>query len=233
MNSNSVDMLCRFHHGGQVHADLLAAATGEQGDPVLVGIELVLGGELGAGQGERSHVGERVADVFGVHATVAVPLLFEGKDDQGFFHPLAHAFHAALAPGPELRANVIDDRDAAGVHFASCPEIEGGGIDEDGAAGLAALSLAHQPAEERVDLRDPGKDLGDADDGELAGVHDGVAASAAHGLATDAEELELGEAAAERVDEGCAVHLARGLTGGDQQVHLAVTASGPPTSMPR
>ncbi len=76
------------------------------------------------------------------------------------------------------------------------------------------------------------EDFGDADDGEVVGVHNGVAACLAHALAADAEEFERWVVAAKGVDELRAVHFARSFSGGDQDAHRGIVAGGGAAGVP-
>src|SRR5713101_108053 len=66
---------------------------------------------------------ERVADEFHGHAGIGVELFFERKDTQGLCEAAADQIHAPGAPGPELRANVIDVSNALGVELARQPQM--------------------------------------------------------------------------------------------------------------
>ena len=70
------------------------------------------------------------------------------------------------------------------------------------------------------------EDFGDADDSEVAGIHDGVAAGFAHALAADAEEFQSWVMAAKGADELRAVHFARSFSGGDQDAHRGIVMGG-------
>ena len=75
------------------------------------------------------------------------------------------------------------------------------------------------------------EDFGDADDGEILGIDDGVAAGGAHALAADAEELERRIAAAQGFDQLRAVHFPRSFTGGDQDSQESIVRLGPRTGL--
>ncbi len=63
------------------------------------------------------------------------------------------------------------------------------------------------------------EDFGDADDGEIFGVNDGIASGGAHALATDTEEFERGILTAQRFDELRAIHFSGGFAGRDEDAH--------------
>jgi hypothetical protein len=66
------------------------------------------------------------------------------------------------------------------------------------------------------------KNFGDADDGEVAGIHDCIAACLPHALAAHAEEFESGVMTAKGADELPAVHFTRSFSGGDQDAHRGI-----------
>ena len=67
---------------------------------------------------------QRMADELYGYAGIAIQLFLERKDHQ---HAVGDALdhpHAALAPRPQLRTDVVDDRDAELFYGAGEPEIE-------------------------------------------------------------------------------------------------------------
>ena len=132
-----------------------------------------------------------MADEGRVHAAVAVELFFEGEDDERLVDVVADQADASLPPRPELRRDVVDRRDAALFHLAGDAPVECGGVDDDGEVGLAPVGFANQAAIEAEDFRQVAENFGDADDGEIFGVDDGVASGGAHAVAADAEEFEV------------------------------------------
>ncbi len=76
---------------------------------------------------------------FGVDVAVAVEGLFEGEDDHHAVDALLHPAQAAALPGPELRADEVDDRDAEALQLAGEAEVDVGEVDEDGDVGAVAV----------------------------------------------------------------------------------------------
>jgi hypothetical protein len=87
-------------HLGKVVANLFGAAAGQKADPDAVRVEVVLPGELVAGDGGQRQVSERVADELGADAVVQVKLLLEGEDDEHLVDVLLDELNAVLLPGP-------------------------------------------------------------------------------------------------------------------------------------
>src|ERR1700721_954655 len=126
-----------------------------------------------------------------VHSTVAIELFFKRKNHQRFIDVVAQQTHASLAPGPELRRNVIHHWNAAPLHLPRHAPVEGRRVDDDGEIRLAPVSFFDQVLIKTVDLWQMAEDFGDADDREVFRVDDGIAASSAHALSADAEEFKL------------------------------------------
>ncbi len=71
------------------------------------------------------------------------------------------------------------------------------------------------------------EDFGDADDGEVFGVDDRVAAGGAHAVSADTEEFEGRIAAAQGFDELRAVHFPRSFASRDQDSQESIVEGRP------
>src|ERR1700733_680401 len=100
----------------------------------------------------RGKIGERISNEGRIHATITIELFFERENYQSFVDIFAQQADASLAPGPELRANVIDDGDAALMHLASYAPVEGRGIDDDGKSWMPPVGFGDQLVEQAVDF---------------------------------------------------------------------------------
>src|ERR1700680_2759131 len=100
-----------------------------------------------------------MADETRIHATVAVKLLFEGKNHQSLVDILAQQSNPPLPPSPELRTNVIHDRNTALPHLPSHPPVESRRIDHDGQPWTASISFRNQLVKQTIDLRQMADDL--------------------------------------------------------------------------
>ncbi len=89
---------------------------------------------------------------------------------------LLHELDAVLLPGPELRADEEEDRDAEAVQFFGELEVDVGEVDEDGDVGAAVADGALELAEFAVDAGQVADDFGDAHDGHVFGADDAVEA---------------------------------------------------------
>ena len=82
-----------------------------------------------AGDGGQGEGGEGVADEFGVARAGAVERGFERKDDQHAVDKPLHPAQAAALPGPELRADKPEDRDAEALAVHGEAEVDVGEVD--------------------------------------------------------------------------------------------------------
>src|ERR1700722_3408286 len=166
----------------QIPAHFLYAAPRHECDPGLLRIQLVLRGISCAIDLRAGKIGERVSDESRVHAAVAVELFFERKDHQRFVHIFSQQAYSALAPGPKLRTNVIDDGNAAFLHLASHAPVECRGVDDDGQVGPAPIGFRNQPMKKTPDFRQVAENLGNSDDRKLLLVDNCAAARGAHAI---------------------------------------------------
>ena len=103
-------------------------------------------------------------------ATLAIELLLEGKNHQHLVHVFANALDAALLPGPQLRTDVIDNRDSLRVKLAGQAQVEVRKVDQHGCVGASPFRFAHDLAKAAIDVGNVLDDLDDADLGDLARV---------------------------------------------------------------
>src|SRR3954471_7768779 len=101
-----------------------------------------------------------MADESGIHSTVAVKLLFEWKDDQRLIDILTQQFHSALAPGPELRAHVVDDGNASLAHPARDTPVECWGVDYHRQVRPACVGIANESVKQAPDFRQVAQNFG-------------------------------------------------------------------------
>ena len=128
----------------------------------LSGVEAIFGGELLAGDGGRRQVGEGMADELGIDAAVAVIPLLKREDDQHAANVLADQFDAVLLPGPELRADEVNDGYAEAMEFFGEAEVDFREVNEDGDGGRLLSDGALQLAELAVDAGQVPDDFSEA-----------------------------------------------------------------------
>jgi hypothetical protein len=86
--------------------------------------------------------GEGMADEFGVDAAGAVEGASKGKMTSMRSTRALHPAQAAALPGPELRADEPEDRDAEALAVHGEAEVDVGEVDEDGERGAVAAEAA-------------------------------------------------------------------------------------------
>src|SRR5580700_5347037 len=131
-----------------------------------------------------------MADERRIDSTIAVKLLFKGKNHQRLVDVVTNKAHAPLAPRPELRRDIVDDRDAALLHLPRDAPVERRRIDHDCEIRLALVSFGDQMLEQSIDLRQMAQDFSNADDRKIFRVDNRIAAGSAHPLATNAEKFK-------------------------------------------
>src|SRR5580692_7562396 len=97
-----------------------------------------------------------------VYSTIAVKLFFEGENHQSLVDVFAQQPDPPLAPRPELRANVVHDRNPALPHLPSHSPIKSRRIDDDGEIRPALIRLRDQLAKQLIDFRQMADDLRNA-----------------------------------------------------------------------
>jgi uncharacterized protein YdeI (YjbR/CyaY-like superfamily) len=184
---------------------------------LLCGIEVVGGGVGFAGDGGEGKFGEGVADELGVDVAGAVEGGFEGEDDEHAVDALLDPAETATLPGPELRADEVDDGDVAFFQLAGEAEVDVGEVDEDGDIGAAGVDGGDEAAVFAVDVGHVPDDLGDAHVGDVFGADDAVEARGFHLRAAEAEGGEMGQAGAQLGEELRAVVVSAGFAGGEEE----------------
>ncbi len=203
-------------HGGEVGFDLAPAGAGEESDPRLGGIEVVVGGVGFAGDGGQGEFGEGMADKGGVDVAVAVEGLLEGEDDEHFGDALLDPAKTASLPGPKLGGDEPDDGYLELLEVLGEAEVDVGEVDEDGGGGWVLVDGADELAVLAVDEGGVADHLGDAHVGDVFGADDAGLAGGGHLDAAEAGEGGGGQGGAEGVDDGCAVVVSGGFAGGEE-----------------
>lgn len=205
---------------GEVCLEFAVSAAGEEGDPLLGGVEVVGGGEVGAGDGGKGKRGERVTDKSSRDIAGLVEDLLEREDDEDAADALLHPAEATALPGPELRADEPKDGDAGPMEVTGEAEVDVGEVDEDGEVGAGGADGADEPAVAAVDAGDVAEDFGDAHDSDVFGADGLELAGGAHFRSAQAGEGGVGEPWLESSDELCAVEVARGFAGGEEDLRV-------------
>ena len=134
-----------------------------------------------------------MADETRVQLGVGVAGGLERKDRADRIQVARHGETALRLPGPELRADVLDDGGSAETRagqagltqFIREAEIESGIVDEHDDLGLPLQRPVHHPVEEPAVERVSGQDLHDAHRGEGGHVEEQLGAGAAEPRTTE------------------------------------------------
>ena len=87
------------------------------------------------------------------HAAFAIDRLFERKDHQHEIRELADGLDPLGAPGPDLRADVVDDRNAERLDAPRQTKVEIGKIDDDERVGPVGARPRDELAESGIRAR--------------------------------------------------------------------------------
>src|SRR5580658_4007808 len=126
-----------------------------------------------------------------VYSTIAVKLFFEGENHQSFVDVFAQQSYPPLPPRPELRANVVHDRNPALVHLASNPPVERRRINDDGEIRSTLIRFGDQLVKQAIDLRQMADNFGNADDRKVFRIDDNVAPSSPHALPASTKKFNI------------------------------------------
>ena len=168
-----------------------------------------------------------MADELGVYVAGAVEGGFEGEDDHHAGDALLHPAEAAALPGPELRADEVEDGDAEFFQLAGEAEVDVGEVDEDGDVGAVFFDGGDEAAVLGVDGGHVADDLGDAHVGYVFGADDAVEAGHFHLFAAEAEAGEVGVAGVEFGEKLGAVVVAAGFAGGEKDTRVGARGDDP------
>lgn len=149
----------------------------------------------------------------GAEGGVLEDVHFEGENDHEGVEDGGHLGNAGAVPSPDLRGDVVVDGNGEGVGGLGEAEVEAGVVDEEEGVGPAGAEDAGEFAEEAQEEGQAGEDVPEAEDGHVAAIMEEVDAFAAHGVAADAEEGDVGAKGAEVADEAGGVLVAGGFAG--------------------
>ena len=204
------------HQCRDVAKSLAAAAAREHCYQRTIQRQVVFPEKLLARQGRAAAVGQRMPDIGDGNAVIAEKCLFERKDTEQPVDDAAHGFDAAFAPGPDLRGDQPDHRDAEPFEFPGGAEMEIRGIRENRHSGFSLGRGMDQLPEAPPDAGQMRNHFDDPDDGQVLGPHDGFDAGFAKVGSGATEKCGVGPAAAEFGDELGGIVIARSFSGGDQ-----------------
>ena len=153
------------------------------------------------------------------HVRALVDRLLELEDDQHAIGDLPHRLHAPGTPGPQLRADVVDDRDAEASDRARQPEVEVGKVDRHEHVGAPFGGVADEPPIHRVGLRQDARDLQQTRHRDAAEVADERRAGLLKAIAAEAGNGGGGFRAQDLGRQRAGVEVTGRLAAGDHHAH--------------
>ncbi|OGI37036.1 MAG: hypothetical protein A2V91_04285 [Candidatus Muproteobacteria bacterium RBG_16_64_10] len=181
------------HEQYGMRLELAYAAAGQERDYGFVAGQLQLLAQRGPIHLAGDFIGQRVADECRRHLVLLVELRFEREQRQ---HPIDRApdlAHPVAAPGPDLRTDILDGRNAGALQALGQPQVEPGRIDADEQIGRIGDKMPGQVATDAQQLEQSAGDLGHAQHRQRLDRHQALAALGdherpAHALETDARQ---------------------------------------------
>src|ERR1700704_983741 len=95
------------------------------------------GGKLLARNLRRRRISQRMANVTHLNAMPPVKFLLKGKDHNHLANIFFELPHAVRAPGPYLRADKVENRNAQAMQFARQAQVEVREVDQYGRVRFA------------------------------------------------------------------------------------------------
>src|SRR5665213_658714 len=123
-----------------------------------------------------------MSDKFRIHAAFAIKRLLKGKDHKHLADALPYPADAELLPGPELRADKVNDGDAQLFAYTRQTKIHIGKIDQHGDIRLAGADAAHETSILGINARHVTYHFRDTHYGDVFRAHDALTASGFHCL---------------------------------------------------
>ena len=153
------------------------------------------------------------------HVRALVDRLLELEDDQDSIRDLPHRPHAPRTPGPQLRADVVDDRDTEASDRARQPEVEVRKVDRHEHVRTPFGGVADEPPIHRVGLRKDARDLQQTRHRDAAEVADEGRAGLLKAIAAKAGNGGGGIRAQDLGRQRAGVKVTGRLAAGDHRAH--------------
>src|ERR1700732_4649826 len=129
-----------------------------------------------------------MANVADLDAVAAVKLLLKRKDHDHLADVFLDLLHASGAPGPDLWADKVENRNAQTVQFTRQTEVEVRKVDQDGCVGLAPRRFGNQMLEAPADSRQMRQNFHQTNPGDFIGMDQQLGASRTHLFSAHAKE---------------------------------------------
>ena len=216
--------LCRRAAASDMRAQSLSSSLGR-----LPGIRTrrrrVFGG---SGEGVRRPSSTSSTSGWPAHTASApcapIDLGLEGKERDDPAGAAGDRAGPPATPGPYLRADVVDDRDAVALQPPRQESVEIGKVDDHRRLRPAREGRLVQSAQGAAQRGKLLEHLRDADDRQRLGPHHRIEPRLGQPRPSHAERGDTGTAKLERPEQACAVEVAGSLARGEEEVHALPTA---------
>ena len=164
-----------------------------------------------------------MADKLHRHRGLAIDRLLEGKDHEHAVGNLPHRLHPPGTPRPQLRADVVDDRNAEAFDAACQRKIEVGKIDDDERVGPLGARPVDQAPKRRQRSRNFRDRLRQARHGKAAVIRNRPAARRDKLGPSEAGHHRAGRKPDELADQSAGVQIAGCFAAGKQETRRHIT----------
>src|SRR5215510_9223903 len=195
------------------------ATAGQQRDDRPRLVEPMARAELFARRGHSNAVEQRMADVINLDAVALVIVLLERQDDQHLLDVAFDRVNTIAAPGPDLRADVIDHAMAVAFEPLRQPQVEFWPVNQDHQPRLAFIRRVAQAAKDAQEFRQGPGDFEGAHNRHFTRVYISLDPGLPHLVAARAEKFkrQVGTQRAQGRDKLRAMFVARSLPSDDHQ----------------
>src|SRR5438093_712257 len=142
------------------------------------------------------------------HTGLSIDRFLEGKDHQHLVDETANLIQPAFAPGPHLRAHVVDDGRPGVFDAPGEAQVEIGKVDEHSGGGRLSFDPVGEAPEHTVKLAEIADDFERSHDRGMADVAFQLDTRLTHALATEAINPAAGKYPKQAARDIRAVHVA-------------------------
>ena len=176
------------------------------------------GGRVGR---RLNFVRQGMADEIGPHAAAGVMRRLERKQTQHLLDRAPNALDATCTPRPDGGADHVHGVQAAFAQALLQAQVEIGRVDADHRIGLRRDDLVDQPRTQPEQSRQRRQNLGQAHQRQLLDAAQAATACRLHARPGQAEAVNVGPLAAQRLNDGAAQLVARQFARNKGQLHRA------------
>ena len=186
------NQFCRRQQIRQDSIHFIRPAAGQQRDRRLRGCQAEPAQKAFASLASLREIDERMADELHWHPAISIDLLLERKNHEHKIGNRANGFQASGAPGPDLGADVINDRHAEPFEVSCERKVEVGEIDRDERVGRLGAGRRGELPKRRPRSRDNHDRLGQAGNRQPAVIGDQASARGRQLRSAEAGDVDAG-----------------------------------------